>query len=331
MRDDMELEFASQDLLEKIFFYMEQLVQENDFQKTMELLTNLGKDIVGAERASFWYRDEEKGVYRTLVALESEPIVVPKGRGVVGEAIEDNKSVICNIPYLNDNFYSEADWNTGFTTHAILCVPVTNENGHVIGAYQVLNKEGEVDEFDEQDANRLALVAGYCGKTLEAQLLLEENRIDMLTGLKNRKGFNDSVAELNDVASIIMCDIDFFKKVNDTYGHNVGDAVLVHISDLMKKCARETAANEIEAFRWGGEEFIILIPDAGVDEAKVFAESLRKLIEESECYSEGNHVNVTMSFGVAAIDREGELAESIKKADDNLYSAKQQGRNRVVV
>lgn len=328
MRDDMEL--TSQGLLERIFFYMEQLVQENDFQKTMELLTNLGKDIVGAERASFWYRDEEKGVYRTLVALGSDPIVVPKGRGVVGEAIEDNKSVICNIPYLNDNFYSEADWKTGFTTHAILCVPVTNENGHVIGAYQVLNKEGEVDEFNEQDASRLALVAGYCGKTLETQLLLEENRIDTLTGLKNRKGFNDSVKELNDFASIILCDIDFFKKVNDTYGHNVGDAVLVHIGDLMKKCAREIIESDIEVFRWGGEEFIILMPDIEVVEAKAFAESLRNLVEKSECYSEGNHVSVTMSFGVATISKDEELTASIKKADDNLYSAKQQGRNRVI-
>lgn len=328
--DEMKI-LAAEDLLEKIFYYMEQLVEENDFQKSLELLTELGKEIVGAERASLWFRDEEKGIYRTLVAIGADPIEVPKGRGLVGESIEGNKPIISNIPYLNDNFYAEADWETGFTTHAILCVPITSESGHVIGAYQVLNKQVGIDEFSEQDANRLALVAAYCGKTLEAQILLEENIIDPLTGLKNRKGFYNFYESIKSpVSSVIMCDIDFFKNVNDTYGHNAGDAVLVHIADTMKKAIQELLGDETDIFRWGGEEFIILMPDNELLQAVDFAEKLRARIEETECYVEGDDIKVTMSFGVSVADRESDLSERIKVADDNLYAAKQQGRNKVV-
>ena len=328
MRENYE--YTSEALLENIFYYMEQLATEKDFIKNIELLTNLGKYIVNAERASFWYRDTEKNEYRTLVALGADCIIVPKGRGIVGEVIEYNRVVISNRPYLSDNFYAKTDEDTGFTTYSILCVPVTNENGDVVGAFQVLNKQGESDEFDEQDAARLSLVAAYSGKALEAQLLREENRIDPLTGLKNRKGFYNSYKSLKTDASIIICDIDFFKKVNDTYGHNSGDAVLVHIGDLMRAGVREKLGDRTEVFRWGGEEFIILMPDSDVEKAAEFAESLRVRVEESECYSEGNDIKVTMSFGVASVDLNVDISECIKCADDNLYSAKQQGRNRVV-
>ena len=335
MREDNEIneinEISAEDLLEKIFYYMERLVEEKDFQKSVELLTELGKEIVDAERASLWFRDEEKGVYRTLVAIGADPIEVPKGRGIVGEAIEENKPIISNIPYLNENFYAEADWKTGFTTHAILCVPITSESGHVIGAYQVLNKQTGVDEFSEQDANRLSLVAAYCGKTLEAQMHFEENIIDPLTGLKNRKGFYNFYESIKShVSSVIICDIDLFKNVNDTYGHNAGDAVLVHISDTMKKNIQELLGDNTEVFRWGGEEFIILMPDNELAQAVDFAEKLRAGIERTECYTEGENIKVTMSFGVAEADIGCDLAEIIKAADDNLYSAKKQGRNKVV-
>ena len=89
MREDYE--YTSEALLENIFYYMEQLATEKDFIKNIELLTNLGKYIVNAERASFWYRDTEKNEYRTLVALGADCIIVPKGRGIVGEVIEYNE------------------------------------------------------------------------------------------------------------------------------------------------------------------------------------------------------------------------------------------------
>ena len=130
---------------------------------------------------------------------------------------------------------------------------VTNSLGDVIGAYQVINKLGDENEgFNETDVKYLALAAGYCGKLLEMHILKEQSFMDQLTGLKNRRGFydvyNDRVlSQENDKkSSVIICDIDFFKKVNDTYGHNAGDAVLVHVADILQKNIENIGEGEIK-------------------------------------------------------------------------------------
>ena len=85
-------------LLEKIFYYMNQLVNEKDFKKTLLLLTDMGRTLVNAERASFWYWDREKKQYWTLVASDTEQLVVPEGSGIVGASIENNEIIVINDP-----------------------------------------------------------------------------------------------------------------------------------------------------------------------------------------------------------------------------------------
>jgi len=151
---------------------------------------------------------------------------------------------------------------------------------------------------------------------------------DSLTGLFNRYKFNESLS--NEIKNftrykqpfcLIMFDIDFFKKINDTYGHDVGDKVLKGISKIATSIIRET---DIVA-RWGGEEFIILCPHTDLKEGIEIAERLRKRIEN---YDFGIR-RVTISVGVAEYNNETEK-DFIKKVDDNLYKAKKSGRNRVV-
>ncbi len=322
---------SADELLEKIFYYMNCLVVEKDFNKSILLLTDLGQTLVNAERASFWYRDIKKKQYWTLVAVGEDRITVPFGKGIVGASIENNETIIISEPYNDPRFNVQVDKETGYVTKSILCMPVVNSKGDVIGAYQAINKiAGE--KFDEQDVKRLSLAAAFCGKNLEAQLLKEESQIDQLTGLKNRRGFwemyDSNIKEsLKGIrSSIIMCDIDFFKKVNDTYGHNVGDAVLVYIADLMGRII----GNDGNVFRWGGEEFVMLVPGYTKDDAMELAESIRETVENSECHSEGNNVKVTMSFGVKELEYGRLSTEMIKEADENLYKAKKDGRNRVV-
>ncbi len=330
----MGKKLSADETLEKIFGYMNCLIVEKDFYKSILLLTQMGKVLVNAERASFWYRDEQKKQYWTLAALESERITVPAGSGIVGASIENNETILINNPYEDARFNSKVDKETGFVTKSILCMPVTNDSGEVIGAYQAINKLGEEENsgFNKQDVKYLAMAAAYCGKTLETQLLKEQSHIDPLTALKNRRGFyevyNSRILPLREkvCCSVIICDIDFFKKVNDTYGHNVGDAVLVHISDLLQK----TVAEKGDVFRWGGEEFVIVLSDFNKEQATDIAEQLRSNVEASECYSENHIVKVTMSFGVAQLDFELDSTENIKIADDRLYRAKQEGRNRVI-
>lgn len=325
---------SAEEMLEAIFYDMNLLVVEKDFYNSILLLTDLGRTLVNAERASFWYRDVRKKQYWTLAALDSERITVPQGEGIVGASIENNETILINNPYEDSRFNSKVDKETGFVTKSILCVPVTNGCGEVIGAYQAINKIGEDEksEFDAQDIKRLALAAAYCGKTLEAQLLREQSQIDQLTGLKNRRGFyeyyENNILSLPDsqVASIIICDIDFFKKVNDTYGHNVGDAVLVFVADIMQKFVGKSG----EVFRWGGEEFIILFKDCDLEKAANLAENIRCIIKESECHCENAIIKITMSFGVSQIDIEENTEKNVKSADDKLYEAKQTGRDKVV-
>lgn len=324
----------AEELLEKIFYYMNALLDTRDFDAAVLLLTELGRTLVGSERASFWYWDRKKKQYWTLAALGSDRIIVEEGSGIVGVSISQNETVVINNPYEDPRFNQNVDKETGFVTKSILCMPVTNENGDVIGAYQAINKidENGDSNFDDQDVKRLVLAAAYCGKTLESHILRSESQIDPLTGLKNRRGFDEyyekvtkSLLELQPVYDI-MCDIDHFKKVNDTYGHNAGDAVLVYVADILKSYV----ANQGEVIRWGGEEFVILLNDLTGEEAISLAESIRQKVERSICSFGTDDIKVTMSFGVDQMMKESSPEENVKRVDAKLYRAKETGRNRVI-
>jgi len=122
--------------------------------------------------------------------------------------------------------------------------------------------------------------------------------------------------------SLILLDIDFFKKVNDNYGHNMGDQVLIQISHTLLRTLR----NIDIICRWGGEEFIAILPTAPLEIASVITEKIRKSIEELDIDIVGK---VTASFGVAEV-KEGESMEDVvDRADKALYLAKDSGRNCV--
>lgn len=155
---------------------------------------------------------------------------------------------------------------------------------------------------------------------------------DELTGLYNRRFFNENLAKHLSASrrhslqiSIIMTDIDKFKAVNDTYGHSAGDLILKICANTMRSLAR----TEDTVARWGGEEFIILLPYTPLEGATVLAERIRCTLA-SDCLA-GSSMPVTASFGVAEL-KEGEDAEALlRRADKALYRAKDEGRNRVVL
>lgn len=324
----------AEELLEQIFYYMNQLVDVKDFSSTVVLLTDLGRTLVNADRASLWYWDHKRKQYWTIAASDSARICVPEGTGIVGATIQDNETIVINAPYEDARFNPQVDRETGYVTESILCMPIKSAKGDVIGAYQAINKLGPNGEstFDETDVKRLAMAAVYCGRTLESHLLFQESRVDQLTGLKNRRGYHEYYADCilpsfqEQTCSIIMCDIDFFKKVNDTYGHNAGDAVLEYVAAMLK----ENITPVGEAFRWGGEEFVSLLPGIDMEEAYKIAEQMRRQIQDSVCTFEGTDIKVTMSFGVSELSFAKSSDDNVKIADEKLYQAKTTGRNRVV-
>lgn len=159
---------------------------------------------------------------------------------------------------------------------------------------------------------------------------------DPLTELCNRREFDRFLKmEMSRIfrygrrAVVILLDIDFFKAVNDSYGHSTGDAVLVQTADILRRNLRES---DIIA-RWGGEEFIVLLPETELIHGIVAAEKLRTVVGNNFMVVNGNTIRVTASFGVVALDTQAGMRFDLvyQEADKALYSAKANGRNRVEV
>lgn len=155
---------------------------------------------------------------------------------------------------------------------------------------------------------------------------------DPLTGLLNRRSMDIHLMEAVNIAktkgklfSVIIGDIDDFKKVNDTYGHNVGDDVLINVSNIIRSQIPEDAV----VCRWGGEEILILIHDKS-NAAFSVAEGIRKAIGASETKSEDISIHITMTFGIAEYTPGLSLTKLVSIADDNLYKGKNEGKDKVV-
>lgn len=158
---------------------------------------------------------------------------------------------------------------------------------------------------------------------------------DGLTGLDNRRHLEERLQEmfehasrLNEPFSCVMCDLDKFKSVNDTYGHQAGDAVLRQLADILREEAREID----RVGRYGGEEFMLLLPGTVLDAAVTFAERVRKAVESHTFTFDGGTLQRTASFGVAGWPhpRIVDCDTLVRAADDALYVAKETGRNKVV-
>ncbi len=156
---------------------------------------------------------------------------------------------------------------------------------------------------------------------------------DFLTGLYNRKYFFENGEVLfnklksqNKDSAIAMIDIDFFKRVNDTYGHNIGDLTIKHISTVLKDNFR---SSDVLA-RFGGEEFCVIVPNISEKNIYNFFDRIRDKIENSVVKTDSKDIKITVSIGVTS-NLETNLEDSIKEADKRLYLAKQNGRNRVEI
>ncbi|PWQ93531.1 sensor domain-containing diguanylate cyclase [Leucothrix arctica] len=161
----------------------------------------------------------------------------------------------------------------------------------------------------------------------------ETSKLDFLTGLNNRRSMFDK-ARLNDKdpkandhdTTLIMADVDHFKRVNDTHGHNHGDAVLIQVSELIKSSLRGT---DVVA-RWGGEEFLVLLTKTNIEQGVSVAENIRETIANKPFIYDGVEHKVTLTLGIATYGANSNFEETIQRADKALYEGKESGRNRVV-
>jgi diguanylate cyclase (GGDEF)-like protein len=216
------------------------------------------------------------------------------------------------------------------------------------GGVDYISKPFQVEEVLARVNTHLTIRAQQKTLTLQNEELKKNNaliseqakqldraaRSDFLTGLSNRRDFLDK-SEQEEVRfrrsarpfALILLDIDHFKNVNDTYGHECGDGVLVGVARCIEQALR---AQDLIA-RWGGEEFVCLLPESEVDGARLAAEKVREAVEQYLHQSNDVHVSVTVTIGLSMYDGTSSMEECIRQADAAMYEGKNQGRNQVVV
>ena len=216
-----------------------------------------------------------------------------------------------------------------------------------IGAFP-LTSDGEItgcivarstlDKLSKRDISYLEQLTRQSAITINRantySKVLQYATLDALTNLNNRRQFEVRLKQEIAITKrqknplcAMMIDIDFFKKVNDTYGHASGDAVLRTVASIIKEHLRES---DIPS-RYGGEEFAVLLPYTHIEEAKIVGERLRKAVEETPIPIDKKNINVTISMGLAEFNVNETGEELFKRADSALYEAKEGGRNRVCV
>lgn len=206
-------------------------------------------------------------------------------------------------------------------------VPVYNRRGQAIGTFALASFEHRAPtSFHER---LLKMCSTIVSIMLEREELRKEALTDKLTGLWNRTKLDKalyaqraSYSLNNDTYAVMLLDIDHFKQVNDQYGHLVGDTVLQEVASILKQ---ETRARDIVG-RWGGEEFMVVLPNAGNGRALEIAESIRMAIK-NHFFGKAGHI--TISIGVCEVSEKLRTLEVIDLADRALYKAKDSGRDRV--
>ncbi len=255
--------------------------------------------------------------------------------GLAGQAIKIRHSLPakaqCHGP---TQVFGEGHKLTGYKT--LLVIPLLKREGAGIGSLTVASRKEAA--FDGSSQDMLELIASQVAIKIDLGQAHEQisklATIDGLTGLANHRTFQHGFdimlqrAERRKGAlGLVLCDIDHFKKVNDTYGHPFGDKVLQGVSEVLLKAVRSLDL----AARYGGEEFAIVLEDADEKGGCLMAERIRQEIERKIFLYEREPVQVTVSLGLAVYPDHGQDKQTlVSLADQALYRAKQQGRNRLV-
>jgi len=264
--------------------------------------------------------------------IRGKEIVVPDK--VLEEVVMKGHPVLINNTGSFPEYRTFADQGVS----SLLMAPLVRRS-EVFGFLGVFSGKSE-RRFSPKDLDLLRMVIAPTCLFIENTELFEKTRIlaitDSLTHLYNRRHFEDVFSNLlvevhrrNQTAALCLCDIDHFKIYNDTNGHQAGDQALREIADILH---RGVKGSDIVA-RYGGEEFVIILPETTKANALKICEDLRRKVQEHNFPNEDKQPekDLTLSFGVACFPEDAEgPSELLKKADQALYRAKEQGRNRVV-
>lgn len=259
------------------------------------------------------------------------------GQGLIGWVAQYAKPVLIPDPSKKKEFTPPADVLVGMDADALLCVPLRSKE-KTLGVIEIRRKGKGTVPFGEEDLTTIAVIADYSAIAIENarnfQRIQELTITDDLTSLFNVRHLHTLLeAEVLRAAryrknfSMVFLDLDHFKKVNDTWGHMHGSQLLRETADVLQAHIRNVDCGA----RYGGDEFIILLPETGKEDAIIIAERLRKAIEtNSFLQDKGLSVHFTASFGVATFPEDAQTKDDlIRLADKAMYSVKNSTRNNV--
>jgi diguanylate cyclase (GGDEF)-like protein len=248
------------------------------------------------------------------------------GEGIAGKVFETKEPLIVDATEKDEHYLKNQDSNV----ESILCIPLVVSD-EAIGVINITNKSIKNGCFTGDDLKLLTALGNQAAVAINNTSLYEMAITDELTKLYVRRFFNLKLeTELRRAKryghqlTLAMCDIDFFKKVNDTYGHQMGDTVLQTIANLLKAHVREI---DVPA-RFGGEEFVVILPETNGEGGLVFGERFRAAVAGSKATE--LPCQITISIGLATYPDDADSIKAlIGAADSALYESKHKGRNRV--
>ncbi len=343
------IEIARKDLdrslhsLSLLFDVTRALSAVSNLKALLNLILERAIEAVGAEKGSLMLFEDDIGELVIKVVWLPDKEVEKKindgeitcatfkpGEGIAGTVFETGKT-FCTDNTLEDDQFKKTE-----ETHArsLLCVPLTAED-ETIGVINITNKQDGLP-FAPEDQEILAALADQAAVAISRAKLYEAAITDGMTGLFIRRFAMHKLREevkrsrrYDNHLGVVMCDIDHFKRVNDTWGHPAGDAVIIKVAETLKSGLR---IDVDLAGRYGGEEFLLVMPQTDAEGTGVASERLREAIEDLEVeIGGGRTLKVTMSFGITEMGPEDTAESVLARADQALYESKETGRNKVTV
>ena len=305
-------------------------------EATLNMLCDFASEIVSFDLGMvyFWDEDEQRmhlRVTRSLAEVNAE--TYERGNILNIWAAKHARPLLVSA-----GLHPQADLALqALGCHSALVIPLFVSN-RVLGSMQFYGRER--NRFSREDAQLLWILSLVSENLLTRDFanegLLRYAFTDFLTGLKTRGYFEQQLdleikraERKKSTLALLMIDIDFFKSLNDTYGHHVGDQVLRDVSSILMKDMREVDT----VARYGGEEFVIILPETSAVGALQVAQRLRKSVEQANFFagSPDKVEHLSISIGIALYDQDAQFKQDlIEAADSALYAAKSQGRNRVI-
>ena len=341
----MELEFEENTTINTEFLFLIKILSSQISLKLQNIVLNEQSKI------NVEFHDSMKNIAKIIETQYELNYIVP----LIGEMLDRFISDHLIYVFLKQDGEFKLVWPKACKDERIYeaLKQLTPETGYIltnndkIGAFPLIS-EGELsgcivarstlDKLSKRDISYLEQLTRQSAITINRantySKVLQYATLDALTNLNNRRQFEIRLKQ--EIATTkrqktplcaMMIDIDFFKKVNDTYGHASGDEVLRTAASVIKAQLRES---DIPA-RYGGEEFAVLLPYTHIEEAVIVGERLRKAVEETPIFVDKKNINVTISMGLAEFGQEENGEELFKRADSALYEAKESARNRVCI